>query len=140
MGGIPEGFDPSRVRSSGREQKCGTCKNFTVKPPEVELARYALPIGACAPGVHCLGGAVRGMCQAKGVLTESTNMVPNVPCGGASYVAGGPSIMGAEGMGSPNRSVGDRAKAVAAELSDNGAVMALGAVGALELVRRYFRS
>jgi hypothetical protein len=136
MAVVPEGFDTSRVKSTGKERKCGTCKNFTVKPPEVELARYALPIGACGPGIHCLGGAVRGMCQAKGVLTESTNMVPNVPCGGSSYVPGGPSVMGAEGLGSPNRGPVEKAKGFVLEAADDGRVLAVGFLGLIELVRR----
>lgn len=109
MGTISADADPSKFRSTGQEAKCGTCKNMIVKPPEVELARYALPIGACAPGVHCLGGAVRGMCRPLGTMVESTDMVPRTKCGGRLYVAGGPSIRGMAaagpylGGGSPNR-------------------------------------
>lgn len=102
MSSVSGDFDPSSVRSTGQERKCGTCQNFIVKPPEVELAKYALPIGACAPGVHCLGGAVRGMCNAMGELAESTAMVPNTICGGKSYVPGGPTIRGMS-PGSANR-------------------------------------
>jgi hypothetical protein len=97
MGSIPEGSNiDSRelLRQSALQKKCGTCRNCTVKPPEVELAQRALPIGMCAPGVHCLGGAVRGTCTALGVMVESTDLGPNMKCGGRQYVAGGPSVLG----------------------------------------------
>jgi hypothetical protein len=141
MSGIAADADPSNIRSTGRERKCGTCRNMTVKPPEVELAKYALPIGACAPGVKCLGGAVRGMCQALGVMVESTSMVPNVPCQGRSYVPGGPSIHGTEGMDEQTRAAvmglsgsmntGGAARAGGQIIDDGAAAIALAFVGVL---------
>ena len=97
MPSIPEGSNLDSMEllaRSARQKKCGTCKNFAVKPPEVELARRALPIGMCAPGVHCLGGAVRGTCTALGTMAESTDLGSKMQCGGRQYVRGGPSVLG----------------------------------------------
>lgn len=97
MASISEGSNiDSRelLRRSALQKKCGTCRNFVVKPPEVELAQRALPIGMCAPGVHCLGGAVRGTCSALGVMVESTDLGRQMKCGGRLYVKDGPSVLG----------------------------------------------
>jgi len=129
------------LRQSAALKKCGTCKNFTVKPPEIELAKHAMPIEACGPGIHCLGGAVRGTCTALGVMTESTKVVPNVPCGGRQYVAGGPSMMGAMTPALASRgatAVGSfsRMGAEPAPVSSmDGTVLAIAAVAAIPGIR-----
>ena len=56
--------------------KCGTCKFFLVKPDEVELAKHAMHIGACQPGVHCLGGQTRGACAKWQVRIEKGMPMP----------------------------------------------------------------
>jgi len=80
-------FDPN-------EQKCGTCRHFEVRPPEVEIARAAKPMSACGPGQYCYGGPVRGTCRKHRTMAESTGRCP-------SWQAGGPAIRGAT-VGSAN--------------------------------------
>jgi hypothetical protein len=71
-------------RRSSRQQaapshskgKCGTCKFFLVKPDEVELAKHAMHIGACQPGIQCLGGQTRGACAKWQVRAERGMPMP----------------------------------------------------------------
>jgi hypothetical protein len=82
-----------QAHEAAQERKCGTCKFFVVRPPEVEIARIARPMSACQPGSHCSGGPVRGMCmkwKERGAPTpqmDSTQLCP-------LYKPGGPSILG----------------------------------------------
>jgi hypothetical protein len=148
MAVVPDGFDTSKVVSTGRERKCGTCRNFVVKPPEVELAKYALPIGACGPGIHCLGGAVRGTCSAIGVMAESTNMAVRAPCAGHRYLPGGPTVLGMDAVnramgGSPNRKSSDSdVLGAVVDGSFNGALLPIfllaGVAAAKEVKKRFF--
>jgi hypothetical protein len=83
-----------QAHEAAQERKCGTCKFFVVRPPEVEIAQIARPMAACQPGSHCSGGPVRGMCmkwKERGAPTpqmESTQLCP-------LYQPGGPSVLGA---------------------------------------------
>lgn len=90
--------DPSQ------KKKCGNCIFFRVRPPEVELAKHALHVGECAPGVHCMGGQVRGTCDK---WAERMEMGLPMPWGDQAMVestfvcrlwqAGGPSVKLANG-------------------------------------------
>jgi len=128
------------LKASGRQKKCGTCRNMVVRPTEVEVAQFALPASACGPGVPCLGGAVRGRCSAMNVQVESTMLVPNVPCEGRSYVAGGPSIRGQEHQ-QPEGSFarhGSRARPSFGSQT-NGTWFVVAAVALVGATKEYFR-
>ncbi len=121
--------------------KCGTCRHFYVKPPEVDIARIAR-VGNCGPGQQCSGGPVRGMCglwRKRGAPTpqmESTSVC-------RLYEPGGPSVVGSQPAGSFQRDQVAAAEAVMAERAataeqaaapSNGALLVLGAVGAIAAV------
>jgi len=117
------------------EKKCGTCRFFVVRPPEVELARMARPMSACGNGGQCSGGPVRGMCQkwkvrgAAGPQMESTQVC-------SLYQPGGPSVLGMSG-GSFQRDAAAYGAAQQAEQSRqvSGVLLSIGAVGLLALAK-----
>jgi hypothetical protein len=83
--------EPRRQAEAATQQaKCGTCQRFSVRPPEVELARAARSMGACGPAQYCFGGAVRGTCTFHGEQRDSTQLCP-------FYKAGGPNGLNAVG-------------------------------------------
>lgn len=117
------------------ERKCGTCRFFAVRPPEVEIAQIARPMAMCQPGSHCSGGPVRGICQKwreRGAATpqmESTQLCP-------LYKPGGPVVIGmaeaqSMGAGSFQKDEAAAAAAAKAEVGSDGAVLTLGVVGVL---------
>jgi len=116
------------------ERKCGTCRFFLVRPPEVEIAQIARPMAMCQPGSHCSGGPVRGICQKwreRGAPTsqmESTQICP-------LYQPGGPSVIGmaeAQAMGAGSFQKDAAAAAEASRASGvGGATWTLLTVGAL---------
>jgi hypothetical protein len=130
-----------QAAEASAERKCGTCRFFVVRPPEVELARMARPMSRCGPGSQCSGGPVRGMCQkwkvrgAAGPQMESTQ-VCNL------YQPGGPSVLGMSGDGSFQRAVGYEGAYGAAQHAEqaayrpvSGVLFAVGAVGLLALAK-----
>jgi len=93
---------------------------FAVRPPEVELARVALPMSFCGPGRYCHGGPVRGWCEHHQRMAESTNTCPDQSPGGPVIKQAGHQNRGsANGRGAPP--------------SEDGTILALGAVAALVL-------
>lgn len=117
------------------EKKCGTCRFFVVRPPEVELARMARPMSACGNGGQCSGGPVRGMCQkwkvrgAAGPQMESTQVC-------SLYQGGGPSVLGMSG-GSFQRDATAYGAAQQAESAGqvSGVLLSIGAIGLLVLAK-----
>jgi hypothetical protein len=94
--------------------------SFAVRPPEVELARVALPMSHCGPGRYCHGGPVRGWCELHQRMSESTSTCPD-------QTPGGPVIKQA---GHQNRG---SANGKGMSSSEDGTILALGAVAALVL-------
>lgn len=70
------------------DRKCGTCRNFRVRPNEITVAQHAKPMAYCGPGRYCHGGPVRGWCSKLGRQAESTDL----PCAEGTYQAGGPTV------------------------------------------------
>lgn len=129
-----------QAAEASAERKCGTCRFFVVRPPEVELARMARPMSACGNGGQCSGGPVRGMCQkwkvrgAAGPQMESTQVC-------SLYQPGGPSVLGMSG-GSFQRDAVAYGQAKQAEVdsqpikgSANGVLLSIGAIGLLVLAK-----
>ena len=119
------------------ERKCGTCRFFVVRPPEVEVARMARPMSACGTGGQCSGGPVRGMCQkwkvrgAAGPQMESTQL-----CG--LYQPGGPSVLGMSGSFQRDASAygaAEQAEQAQKSSSMSGVFLSIGAVGILVLAK-----
>lgn len=119
-----------QAHEASLERKCGTCRFFVVRPPEVEIARIARPMGMCQPGSHCSGGPIRGTCmkwRERGAATpqmESTQLCP-------LYQPGGPTVMGMQAAGSFQRDEVAAAAAAKAEIGSDGALLTLGVVGVL---------
>ena len=111
------------------EKKCGTCRQFAVRPTEIGLARMAKPMSACGPGAYCHGGPVRGWCQKNKCMEESTNVKP-------CYVSGGPvmKVAGAQNrrpiraMAEGDLTWGEFSRAL---VTERGPAMTFVAIGAL---------